>query len=165
MVCNIVIDDIYYYGDVLRRYIHKADPRNPKLKQKFIFKRDPRDISVVYFYDPEVKQHFTIPYRDTSRPAISIWELRQATKKLEDIGYKQVNEALIFEAYEQMRQEQEKAIKETKQARLRRQRRTFHQQIDKPLSINSTSNKQKVMDEVSNLLAEEITPFDELEEL
>lgn len=162
---GVVIEDIYYYGDVLRRYIHKADPKNSKLKQKFIFKRDPRDISVVHFYDPEVKQYFTIPYRNTSRPAISIWELRQATKTLEDSGYKQVNEALIFEAYEQMRQEQDKAIKETKKARLSRQRRTFHQQIDKPLSVESAENKQKVMNKISNLVTEEITPFDELEEL
>lgn len=162
---GVVIDDIYYYGEVLRRYIHKADPRNPKLKQKFLFKRDPRDISVVYFYDVEVKQYFTIPYRDTSRPAISIWELHQATKKLEDMGYEQVNEALIFEAYEQMRREQEKAVKETKQARLKRQRRTFHQKIDKPLSINSADNKQKAINKASNFLVEEITPFDELEEL
>lgn len=162
---GVVIDDIYYYGHVLRPYIHKFDPKSPKQKQKFIFKRDPRDISVVHFYDPEVKQYFTIPYRDTSRPAISIWELRQATKKLEDMGYKQVNEALIFEAYEQMRQEQEKATKETKKARLSRQKRTFHQQIDKPLSINPANNKQRAIDKISNLVTEEITPFDELEEL
>ena len=143
------------------RKVHK----NSKLKQKFIFKRDPRDISVIYFYDPEAKQYFTISYRDTSRPAISIWELRQATKKLEDAGYNQVNEALIFEAYEQMRQEQEKAIKETKKSRLSRQRRTFHQQTTQPLSVNSISNKQKAMDKILNLEAEEIVPFDELEEL
>lgn len=162
---GVLIDDIYYYGDVLRRYIHKFDPQNRKQKQKFIFKRDPRDISVIYFYDPEVKQYFTIPYRNTSHPAISIWELRQATKKLDDMGYKQINEALIFGAYEQMRQEQEKAAKETKQARLRRQRRSFHQQIVKPLSANSTNNKPKAINKISDITTEEITPFDELEEL
>lgn len=162
---GVVIDDIYYYGEVLRRYIHKADPKTVKLKQKFIFKRDPRDISVIYFYDPEIKQYFNIPYRDTSRPAISIWELRETTKKLQEMGYKQINEALIFDSYEQMREQQEKAIKETKHARLKRQRRTFHQQITKPLSMNSATNETKAIDKISNLQTEEILPFDELEEL
>lgn len=162
---GVVIDDIYYYGDVLRRFIHKTDPRNSKLKQKFIFKRDPRDISVIYFYDPEVKQYFTIPYRDTSRPAISIWELRQATQRLQEIGYNQINETLIFDSYEQMRHEQEKAVKETKQVRLSRQRRIFHQQINQPLPVNSVGNKQRVTNTISDLTTEEITPFDELEEL
>lgn len=162
---GVVIDDIYYYGDVLRRFIHKTDPRNSKLKQKFIFKRDPRDISVIYFYDPEVKQYFTIPYRDTSRPAMSIWELRQATQRLQEMGYNQINETLIFDSYEQMRHEQEKAVKETKQARLSRQRRNFHQQTVKPLPVDSVDNRQNVRDKVLNLSTEEISPFDELEEL
>jgi putative transposase len=58
---------------VLRRWINAPDPDDPRLKRNFVFKRDLRDISQLYFYDPEVKQYSVVPYRDTSRPAISIW--------------------------------------------------------------------------------------------
>ena len=49
---GVVIDEVHYYGNVLRRFVNATDPERPKSKRKFIFKRDPRDISVVYFYDP-----------------------------------------------------------------------------------------------------------------
>jgi putative transposase len=50
----------------------------PKRKRLFLIRRDPRDISVVYFFDPELNCYFEIPYRDTSRPALTLWELREA---------------------------------------------------------------------------------------
>jgi putative transposase len=58
---GVLIDHIYYYSDVLRRWIKTTDKY--KRRQKLLFKRDPRDVSVVYFYDPELKEYFPIPYR------------------------------------------------------------------------------------------------------
>src|SRR5690606_11035498 len=41
---GIVIDEIHYYHDVLRRWINAPDPKDSKRKRQFICRRDPRDI-------------------------------------------------------------------------------------------------------------------------
>lgn len=61
-----------YQHDVLRKYVHSEDGKgNP---QEFIVRYDPRDISIVYFWDPGTHQYFPIPWRDISRKPCSIWE-------------------------------------------------------------------------------------------
>jgi putative transposase len=161
---GVVVDEIHYYHDVLRRFINAADPVNSKLKRQFIFKRDPRNISQLYFYDPEVKLYYAIPYRDTSHPPMSIWELRQVRRQLEKEGYESVNEQLIFDAYERMRQQEEEAVRETKKARRARQRRADHRKAEQPKAsqkYTSGSNEEFRLDpQVSD-----IAPFDEMEDL
>lgn len=121
---GIVWDNVEYLSDVLRPWINAPDPDNPRLKRKFLCRRDPRDISVIWFYDPEVQQYYAIPYRNTAHPAISIWELRQAQKRAEqersDIP---IDEDRIFAAYEEMREIEEAAKKTTKTARRNSQRK------------------------------------------
>jgi putative transposase len=63
---GILIDQIAYYSDVLRRWVNAADPEEPAHKRKFTVRRDPRDISVIHFWDPEAREYFRIPYRDTA---------------------------------------------------------------------------------------------------
>ena len=121
---GIIWDHVEYQHDVLRRWINAPDPDNPKLKRKFLCRRDPRDISVIWFYDPEVQQYYAIPYRNTSHPAISIWELREAEKRVVDErSQSSVDENLIFEAYDKMRRIEEDAKKLTKTTRRGTERR------------------------------------------
>jgi putative transposase len=121
---GIVWDHIEYQHDVLRRWIDAPDPDNPKLKRKFLCRRDPRDISTIWFYDPEVHQYYAIPYRNTSRPAISIWELREAERlATEDRPELSVDEMCIFDAYERMRRIEDNAKHLTKKTRRTTQRR------------------------------------------
>jgi putative transposase len=159
---GVVVDEIHYYHDVLRRFINATDPDNPKLKRQFIFKRDPRNISQLYFYDPEVKLYYAIPYRDTSHPPMSIWELREVRRQLEKEGYENVNEQLIFDAYERMRRQEEEAVRETKKARRARQRRADHQKAEQPKAAQEymPPDGDKFQQQTPN-----ITPFDEMEEL
>jgi putative transposase len=133
---GVAIDNVHYADDVLRRYV-KALDSDTGLTRKFIFKRDPRDISVLYFYDPEIQQYFPIPYRDRSHPPISVWELREITRRLKEQGRKEINETLIFDAHRRMNEVREKSVRETKSARRARQRRSLHSQIEKPLLNNS----------------------------
>lgn len=115
---GIVWDHIEYQHDVLRRWVNEPDPDTPKHKRKFLCRRDPRDISVIWFFDPEVRQYYAIPYRNTSHPAISIWELRAAEKRaLEDRPDAPVDEERVFAAYDRMRSIEENAKKLTKKAR------------------------------------------------
>jgi putative transposase len=161
---GVVIDEIHYYSDVLRRWINAPDPENTQLKRKFIFKRDPRDISQLYFYDPEVQQYSFIPYRDTSRPAISIWELREARKRLEEEGRSEINEDLIFESYARMRAKEEQAVRETKRVRRARVRRSIHRQVPKLMTIQD-ANFGSTQTDLSTTMLPEIEPFDEIEDL
>ncbi|TCS72151.1 putative transposase [Sulfuritortus calidifontis] len=120
---GVVIDNIHYYSDVMRHWIHARDPDNPKLKRKFVFARDPRDISVVYFLDPESRIYSPVPYRDTTRPGISLWELNAALKRLAEDESVQPNEELIFEGIRKMREIERQAVDKTKAARRSMQRR------------------------------------------
>jgi putative transposase len=120
---GVVIDNIHYYSDVLRRWIHARDPDNPKLKRRFIFARDPRDISVVHFLDPETRTYSPVPYRDTTRPGISLWELSAVLKRLGEDEATQPNEELIFEGIRKMREIERQAVEKSKAARRSTQRR------------------------------------------
>jgi putative transposase len=161
---GVQVDEIHYYHDVLRRFINATDPDNPKLKRQFTFRRDPRNISQLYFYDPEVRLYYTIPYRDTSHPPMSVWELREVRRQLESEGRENVNEQLIFDAYERMRRQEEAAVGETKKARRSRQRRALYQQVVPPKAAEdyapADGDKFQSVASVPN-----IVPFDEMEEL
>ena len=125
---GVVIDDIHYYHDVLRPYIHASGKER---NRKFLFRRDPRDISAIYFLDPETKQYAAIPYRNTSYPAMSIWELREIHATLRGDGKAQIDEAAIFESLERLRTYEEQATKETRKLRRTRQRRVEHARVPK----------------------------------
>ncbi len=154
---GLQIDYIVYYHDVLKPWLNAAEPATRGAKRTFIIRRDPRDISVVYFYDPELKQYFEIPYRNTTYPPISVWELREVRRKLREEGQQAVNEALIFEAYHRLRAMEAEAIRETKQARRTAQRRRQHVQRER-LHVSPASGDRDFP--VDNL--DDITPFDEI---
>ncbi len=117
---GIVIDHIHYMNDHLRRWINARDPDKPENLRKFICVTDPRDLSFIYFYDPERKKYIDIPYRDLTRPAISKWELEATLRKLKDDPDRQPNEDLIFEGISLRRKTEADATVATSTARRRR---------------------------------------------
>lgn len=117
---GIVNDHIHYMNDGLRRWINARDPKNPEKLRKFICVTDPRDLSYIYFYDPERKKYIDIPYRDLTRPAISKWELDAALRKLKEDPDRQPNEDLIFEGIALRRKTEADAAEATSTARRRR---------------------------------------------
>lgn len=145
---GVVIDHIYYYDDILRPYIHSLDDNK---KRKYIFKRDPRDISVVFFYDPLQDSYFEIPYRNTSLPPISIWEQRDILKKLQE-NRKNINEDAIFEAYRDLNEIESRAIRSTKKLK----HSGFTQQ---QIKIEDTNKIEvPIVDDII------ILPFDDIED-
>lgn len=114
---GIQIDLINYYDPVLDAYINSVDPDNPKARRLFIVRRDPRDISKIYFFDPIAEAYYPIPYANLGHPAMSIWELNEVKRKLKEEGRKSVDEDTIFEALGRMRDAIEKAQHKTKSAR------------------------------------------------
>lgn len=128
---GVVIDELYYFADVLRSWVNTTDPQNPRSSRLFKFRRDPHDISRLYFFDPISKRYFVIPYRNTSFPPISIWEFNDAYKAAKKAGVKKVNENIIFDMLNQQREIQDQAGLKTKVARREDQRKIQHDKARK----------------------------------
>jgi putative transposase len=147
---GLALDGVHYYSDVLRRWIDSREPEDAKRKKAFIVRRDPRDVSVVYFFDPELNCYFEIPYRDTSRPAMTLWELREARTKLREQGVAKMDEDLIFQAYRKLRTLEEEAGKATRKARR------------EPV-VNAGTAKPEPVSGAAVDSSEDIRPFEEIE--
>ncbi|NLR75308.1 Mu transposase C-terminal domain-containing protein [Leeia aquatica] len=120
---GVVIDNVHYYHDVLRPWINAPHPDFPKHKRKFRFHRDPRDISQLYFFDELSGRFCAIPYRDTSHPPVSIWELRNAQRAAKAKGIDPDNEMVVFAIVNEQRALEAAAAAKTKTARREAQRR------------------------------------------
>jgi len=128
---GVLIDDTYYFADVLRPWIMAPDPEHPKSTRLFKFRRDPHDISRLYFFDPTAKRYYVIPFRDSSLPPISLWEYNAARKAAKKAGVKDLNERIIFEYANKQNEIQEKAAQKTKAARNESQRKINHEKARK----------------------------------
>ena len=95
---GFVIDHVHYFANVLRPWI----ARRAEL-EKFVIRRDPRDISRVWVLDPGGEEYVEVPYRTLSRPPVTLWEHRQAVARLRQQGRDQVDEQALFAMIEQMR--------------------------------------------------------------
>lgn len=91
--------------------------------ERFILRRDPRDISRIWVLDPEGSAYVEVPYRTLSNPAVSVWEHRQALARLRERGAAQVDEPALFRMIEQMRHISETATRTTKKTRRESERR------------------------------------------
>ncbi|SDG25921.1 putative transposase [Limimonas halophila] len=172
---GIVLDNIHYYHEVLNRWINAKDPEDPKRKRRFIVRRNPMDISGVYFYDPEVQRYYLIPYGNTGRPPISVWELREAQRRAKQEGRQQVDEDAIFRAVERMRANVEAAQAKTKAEKRRRHRmRRTKQGTGQPPATsqpsgagNGTADRQDRAEPAGtaaggeDIFEKDIQPFDE----
>lgn len=125
---GVTLDWIKYYSPVLDRWVGACDPESRKRSRKFIFRRDPRNISFLYFWDADQRQYYTIHYRNTSRPAISLWELRAIQRFLADRGRDEIDEDRIFLALNEMRRIEEESKNDTRQMRRDRERRRKHRE-------------------------------------
>jgi putative transposase len=95
-----------------------------KLLEKFVLRRDPRDISRIWALDPDGDSYVQVAYRTLSRPPISAWEQRAAIARLRELGRDQVDEQALFAMVEQMRQITDTAAATTRGARREVERRS-----------------------------------------
>lgn len=86
--------DLMYYSEALRPWINAKDKDTGKART-FVFRRDPRDISYIWFFDPLLKQYFKIPASNQAFPAASIFEFKAAKKRAVDEGHAAINEPLL----------------------------------------------------------------------
>lgn len=128
---GVTIDGMRYYAEALRPWINAENSETGK-KLDLVFRRDPRDISTIWLFDPALKQYFKIPFADQTLPAMSIWEYQQAKAKLKRDGVASVNEHAILRAITEMRTYVEEAKERTKKARRQAQRRKEHEKNVSP---------------------------------
>ncbi|EXF23871.1 transposase [Nesterenkonia sp. AN1] len=115
---GFVIDHVHYFADVLKPWIARRESL-----ERFIIRRDPRDISRVWVLDPEGTAYVEVPYRSLANPAVSVWEHRQALARLRERGAAQIDEVTLFRMINQMRHISETAAKTTKKTRRETERR------------------------------------------
>lgn len=149
------IDEIYYYHDVLKPWIRAARPGATRGRRTFVVRRDPRDISTVFFFDPELNQYFPIPYRRLAAPSMSLWELREVRRRLKAEGRQSIDENALFAGYERLRQIEAQAI-DTTQNRRRAQRRDHHQQRE---PLQATAGHPLIANADVETAPDAITPF------
>ncbi|WP_432454849.1 Mu transposase C-terminal domain-containing protein [Agarivorans sp. QJM3NY_29] len=161
---GVQIDHVYYNHDVLRVWINATEEGNSKRKRKFVFRRDPRDISQIWFFDPQLEMYYPIPYRNTSFPVVTKWEFNAAREQIKEEGLSTVDEDAIFDAIEKMRIIESNAVATTKKVRRAVQKR-------KSAKAKAISSKLKDKLPVSEPLEAEpyesdddkpILPFDEM---
>lgn len=120
---GMVNDGVYYFHDVLRPWVNSMDPDHPGAKRTFRFRYDPRDVSRYYFFDPAAQRYYAIPYRNSSLPPVSIWELRDARRNAKAAGIPLHDERAIFATINKQRKIEDSAAAKTKAARRAQQKR------------------------------------------
>lgn len=76
---GFVVEHINYMSAVLKPWIADREQGH-----KFIIRRDPRDLSVIYILHPTENHYVKVPYRAIGNPAITLWEHKFAVKRIKD---------------------------------------------------------------------------------
>lgn len=159
---GVILDGVHYYDEVLNRWIGVKSAESAKAPRQFTFRRDPRDISQIWFFEPDLGRYFPIPYRNVTRPAVSLWEVRTAKAELLKEGKTRVDEKTLFDGIARRREIVEDARHKTKSARREHHRATRHlpPSTDVPPVVETVPRpSQKRLPSVEDLFAEPAPVF------
>jgi putative transposase len=162
---GVTIDLMTYYAESLRPWINAVDPEKPDEKRKFVFRRDPRDICVLWFFDPTLKQYFKIPTSDLAMPSMSVWEYQLVKDYLKKEGSKNIDKNQIYRGLTEIRGIVEDAKVKTKKARRQLQRRKEHEKKispAEPLTKLRPSSRPIENNQFSELLDGDIEAFGDI---
>lgn len=122
---GVTIDGVRYYDEVLNPWINYADKGGRGVKRKMLFKRDPNDISQLWFYEPDRGEYYQIKTFDQSVPEkMTLFELKAAKRKAKEDGkVTPAEQAEIYQTMKENRQMIEDAAEKTKAARRKKTRR------------------------------------------
>ena len=110
-----------YTADILRQWVSVKDPDDPHKARKFVVKYDPWDMTEIYFYDPSVGRYFPLA-ADTKIEHFTLWESDWIRSESRRENSATVNQALIYEGLDEMRDQVAASSKTTKAARRKLQR-------------------------------------------
>lgn len=149
---GITVDRVTYFSSALKPWIMLRDPTVPVL-----IRRDPRDISRIYVFDPSTSGYLEIPYRDLSRPSISLWEHRLAMRRLREQHREHIDEVALFRAVTELRAIEKAAVHNTRSARRNQTRRKQRDPIVPSVAALSHNTK------TSPISSQSLSPFSEIE--
>ncbi|NNP77810.1 transposase [Acinetobacter sp. Ac_3412] len=141
---GVCIDKLDYYDTCLNPFINTKDD-NGKAK-KYVFRRDPRDISKIWFYDPIIKKYFKVPFANQVLPQMSVWEFKQLSKIVLE-KHNTINQQLIYQAWDEMQSLVSNAEANTQRIRRQQQRKKIHkksQDIYESQAIESSVERKKL---------------------
>jgi len=131
---GVNIDGLNYYDNVLRPLINQRDEETKK-KRSFIFKRDPRDISYVWFYDDIVQAYYKIPLANQAIPNMNIWQYQAAKKLLREKHKGSISDHQLIAAREELMNQVDTAKKKTKKVRREIQKEKIYTETKQVIPI------------------------------
>jgi putative transposase len=155
---GVVIDNIKYFDDCLRPWIGLKRSRDSKAGMEHRFRRDPRDISAILFWDPRLNEIFEIRSR---LPPVNIWEWRKAQEQAEATGIPKTDELAVFQFVNQNRQIEEESAAKTVAARRSVQRRKEHDKAAKNKVPAANRRPKLEAPELEGYNADSIAPLPE----
>lgn len=162
---GLEIDNIRYFSTAITKWIREKNPDKHAKDGKFVIKRDPRDVSKVYFLDPEINEYLEVPCINRGAPSMTLWELRNINKKLKEDGVASIDEDLIFQAREQLLVIEEQAKKKTKHMRRNTERKKEAQRKPKAKTKEPIEPIQESQNEVvDDVFGCDVDPFDDIRE-
>lgn len=153
---GFTLDRITYFSNNLKPLI----ARRKKL-EKFLLRRDPRDISRIYVLHPETNDYLEIPCRALNCQSLTLWEHKICLQHLKQQGVQQINEQKIFKALEEMQEVTRLAAAKSRVARRKLSRSSLASRTKK---INSESNISRQKIEHEDFSLKKIDEFKEIEE-
>ena len=117
--------DAMYFAEALRPWIGATDSKTGKAR-KFLFRRDPRDVNRIWFYDPALREYFEVPIIRGRYAGVTVGEYVAAKKKARKLGRDAVNHDVIERMLDENKQQEVEAAHNTKTARKSAQKRTNH---------------------------------------
>lgn len=160
---GVTIDGLRYYDVALNMYINYSDEKGKS--KEFTFRRDPRNISKIWFYDPKLKRYFPIPFADQSLPDMSIWEYKQVRQHLKNKDEKLIHLQQINYALTEMREMVKQSAERTKKARRQAQRQKIHakSEVVIPTNVQDSKPTETAKTPTLHLLSENEFTFGEIE--
>lgn len=160
-------DKLFYFADCLRIWVNSSDPEDKKKKRKFSFKRDPRDISLIWFYEPNSNTYFKVPTVKREIPPFSIYEYRQVQKYLKSERKDSKDQHEIYKAILHLRERLNQAKSKTRKQRRDTQRQKENAKATHHLSVNNKHEKQnrvssQTIQPVNDLWSTPLTAFEDL---
>lgn len=159
---GVTIDGLTYFDQILRTKIRGYDIgyETSNSNPKYIFKRDPRDISFIWFYDNTQQEYHKIGLANMEFQPMSLQELNIIKNNIEKTNNKILNEYNILEGYKELYTHVEESIKKTKQQKKMLQKAKNNKKNSITNIINKNPKNSFTINNESDIWDNEIPDFD-----
>ena len=110
-------------------------------------------ISYIWFYEESTKEYFKIPVANQNMPSMTAWEFDSIKTNLKNKGLKRVNQDAILEAREELHNQIQLSVKNSKKAR-RDSQRLKNKDIEMKEINNNFSNNKINIDNQNHSISE-----------